>query len=149
MRGGAPTGPLKRAMFRLHLWVAARVLPLRVRHRSFDAVLGLAPLRTPTPYFGMPADYVARSVKRAARRPWLMRDRRCLREGLLGMRFLRYAGYQPELRFGLDPASVKTDRLAAHCWVLLDGKPVISDSQPGMIVIYRHGPTASMAGGVA
>jgi hypothetical protein len=72
-----------------------------------------------------------------------MRDRRCLREGLLGHRFLRLAGFDPELRFGVDPKSLQTPRVSAHCWVCLDGRPVVSDSLPGMVEIYRHHADAS------
>ncbi|TIX47863.1 MAG: lasso peptide biosynthesis B2 protein, partial [Mesorhizobium sp.] len=62
----------------------------------------------------------------------------CLREGLLAHRFLRLAGFDPDLRFGVDPQSMHAPRLSAHCWVCLDGRPVVSDSLPGMVEIYRH-----------
>lgn len=131
-------GPLLRTVFRLHLWASARLMPLRVRGRGFEAVLRRAPLDSPKPYEGLSASYVTARVHRAVRRPWLMRDRRCLREGLLGHRFLTLAGFEPDLRFGVDPASMEAPRLSAHCWVCLDGKPVISDRMPGMVEIYRH-----------
>jgi len=135
-------GPLLRALFRAHLWLSARLLPFSVGRRSFEAVLKHAPLQSATPYRGLPASYIVAKVNRAVRHPWLMRDRRCLREGLLGHRFLRLAGFDPELRFGVDPKSMQAPSLAAHCWVCLDGKPVVSDSLPGMVEIYRHGPAA-------
>ena len=47
-------------------------------------------------------------------------------------------GFRPELHFGVDPVSMNADRLMAHCWVCLDGKPVLSDRQPGMATIYVH-----------
>jgi transglutaminase superfamily protein len=136
------TGSLLRALFRCHLWASARLMPLLVRGRSFEQVLRWAPLASPTPYRGLPAAYIVTSVNRTVRHPWLMRDRRCLREGLLGHRFLRLAGFDPELRFGVDPRSMDAQRLSAHCWVCLDGRPVVSDSLPGMVEIYRH-PAAS------
>lgn len=130
--------PFLRALFRCHLWASARLLPILVANRSFEDVLKWAPLASSTPYRGLPAAYIVARVNRAVRRPWLMRDRRCLREGLLGHRFLRFAGFDPELRFGVDPKSLQSPRLSAHCWVCLDGKPVVSDSLPGMIEIYCH-----------
>jgi hypothetical protein len=94
-----------------------------------------APARTL--YAGLSAAYVAGRVTRVARRPWVMRDRRCLREGLLAFRFLSLAGHRPELRFGVDPASVSGPLLKAHCWVCLEGRPIVSDSFPGMVEILR------------
>ncbi|WFP63222.1 lasso peptide biosynthesis B2 protein [Mesorhizobium sp. WSM4904] len=131
-------GPILRALFRVHLWLSARLIPVLVGRRDFEAVLKWAPLDAPTPYRGLPSAYIVTRVNRAVRHPWLMRDRRCLREGLLGFRFLRMAGFDPELRFGVDAKSMHEPRLSAHCWVCLDGKPVVSDSLPDMVEIYRH-----------
>lgn len=104
-------GPLLRALFRAHLWLSARLLPLRVGRRSFEAVLKRAPLQSSAPYRGLPAAYIAARVNRTVRRPWLMRDRRCLREGLLGHRFLRLAG---------DRAAVRAQAVAHALRVQID-----------------------------
>jgi hypothetical protein len=136
-------GPLKRFLFGCHLWLSARLLPLTIHGRSFEGVLRHTDIASTTLYDGLPVDYIARRVRRVVRRPWLMRDRRCLREGILGMRFLRQAGFKPELLFGVDPSSMGNDRLKAHCWVTLDGQPVVSDKLPGMVTIYRHAPDAT------
>ncbi|KRB26041.1 MULTISPECIES: lasso peptide biosynthesis B2 protein [Mesorhizobium] len=136
-------GPLLRALFRCHLWTSARLMPALIAGRSFEDVLKWAPLASSTPYRGLPSAYIVARVNRTVRHPWLMRDRRCLREGLLGHRFLRFAGFDPELRFGVDPKSLRTPRVSAHCWVCLDGRPVVSDSLPGMVEIYRHHADAS------
>ena len=140
-------GTLLRALFRAHLWVSARLLPLQLRGKDFEAVLGHAPLAAPTPYTGLSTAYIIARINRTVRHPWFMRDRRCLREGLLGHRFLTLAGLDPELRFGVDPVSMQAPRIAAHCWLCLDGRPVISDSLPGMVQIYNHHnvPTAGAA----
>lgn len=129
---------LLRALFRCHLWASARLMPVLVRNRSFEEVLKWAPLDSSTPYRGLPSAYIVARVNRTVRHPWLMRDRRCLREGLLGHRFLRLAGFDPDLRFGVDAKSMQAQHLSAHCWVCLDGRPVVSDSLPGMVEIYRH-----------
>ncbi|RWL45920.1 MAG: lasso peptide biosynthesis B2 protein [Mesorhizobium sp.] len=134
-------GPLLRVVFRAHLWLSARLLPVLVGRRDFESVLKLAPLQSPALYRDLPWAYIVQRVNRTVRHPWFMRDRRCLREGLLGFRFLRMAGLDPELRFGVDAKSMHEPRLSAHCWVCLDGKPVVSDSQPGMVEIYRHPPS--------
>jgi len=131
-------GPFLRALFRSHLWLSARLMPVLIGQRDFETTLKWAPLNSPTPYRGLSSAYIVARVNRTVRHPWLMRDRRCLREGLLGFRFLRMAGFDPELRFGVDAKSMHAPRLSAHCWVCLDGRPVVSDSQPGMVEIYRH-----------
>lgn len=131
-------GVFLRALFRAHLWASARLMPVLIGQRSFESVLKWAPLSASTPYRGLSSAYIIASVNRTVRHPWLMRDRRCLREGLLAHRFLRFAGFDPELRFGVDPKSMQAHRLSAHCWVCLDGRPVVSDSLPGMVEIYRH-----------
>jgi len=131
-------GPFLRGLFRVHLWFIARVMPMLIGRRDFETVLKWAPAESPAPYRGLPSSYIVGRVNRTVRHPWLMRDRRCLREGLLGFRFLRMAGFDPDLRFGVDSKSMHEPRLSAHCWVCLDGKPVVSDSMPGMVEIYRH-----------
>ena len=138
-------GVLLRTLFRVHLWTSARLMPVLICRRRFESVLKWAPLSAPTPYRGLSSAYIVAAVNRTVRHPWLMRDRRCLREGLLAHRFLRFAGFDPDLRFGVDPKSMQEPRMSAHCWVCLDGQPVVSDSLPGMVQIYRHHADAGKA----
>ena len=112
---------LRKVRFRLSLWAWALLLPLLAWRRDLTALLALTRVGPDEPYAGLAPGYIARSVKRTTRRPWLMRDRPCLREGLLAMRFLRLAGYEPVLHFAVDRTSVTRNVLAAHCWVTLDG----------------------------
>ena len=128
---------LQRALFNCHLWASARLLPFVVGRQDMAAVRRYTEAPARMPYAGLPDTYIAGRVRRAVRRPWLMRDRRCLREGLLAFRFLSLAGYRPELRFGIEPGSVKAPLLKAHCWVCLGDRPVVSDSAPGMVEILR------------
>lgn len=79
---------------------------------------------------------IANWVIRATRKPWFMRNRRCLRQGLLGTRFMRLAGYDPHLVFGVSTKSIQAASVSAHCWVELDGVPVLNDAQ-GMEEVYR------------
>ena len=124
--------------FRLDLWLSARSLPWRVAGKSFEQVLATASTNGRVDYAGLPVDYVARRVRKSVRRPWLMRDRRCLREGLLGFKFLSSSGHSPELHFAVDPASVSTERISAHCWVCIDGKPVVGDRLGDQVTIFIH-----------
>lgn len=127
-----------RVRFRLALWWHARLLPLRVRGRPLDAVIALAHSRGSGGYAALDVPYIVKRVRRTVRRPWLMRDRRCLREGLLAFRFLSAAGHSPELHFGVDRDSIAGPRLKAHCWVVLRGETVLSAAGPAMIPILVH-----------
>ena len=129
---------LKTWRFRIDLWLAARSLPWRVAGKSFEEILALASPEGRVDYAGLPVSYISRRVRKSVRHPWLMRDRRCLREGLLGFEFLRRSGYSPELHFAVDPGSVSKERIAAHCWVCLDGKPVVGDRQGNQVTIFIH-----------
>jgi hypothetical protein len=130
-------------LFRARLWLSARVLPMRIAGKDFAALLEMYEPRgsARTPHW--PLDYLERSVRWAVRGPILMRDRRCLRSGLLGYAALRAAGYAPVLRFSVDRKSVATNRLAAHCWVCVDDVPVINQPLPDHVVVFRHTPTAA------
>jgi hypothetical protein len=129
---------LLRIRFRLGLWAWARMLPPLAWRRGLEALVRLTEVGPGAPYRGLAPDYIARRVKRATRHPWLMRDRPCLRQGLLAVRFLRLAGYHPVLHFGVDRASVQRDLLSAHCWVSLDGAVVLNPASPGMVEILTY-----------
>lgn len=133
--------------FGLHLWIAARLMPLLVgSQRRFDAILEMAEVRGgPGVARGLGADAIVAAVKRAARRPWLMRDRRCLREGLLAYHYLSGAGYRPKLHFGVVPGTLDARRPGAHCWVAVEGRILLNPPDPNMIEIFAHGSTAASA----
>lgn len=125
-----------RLLFSLELWIRARLLPWQVSRSSLEAALRLATPTSPASYPGLPVAYVVRKVARSVRHPWLMRDRRCLREGLLGFRFLREAGHQPSLCFGVAPGSVSSDRLSAHCWINVEGETVLGASNAPLLTVF-------------
>ena len=127
--------------FRLALWFWTKLLPLLAwRGRSLSSLLALAKPRDTTPYSGIPADYIINRVKKATKRPVVMSDRPCLREGILAHRFLRLAGYEPTLHFGLDRESIARSALSAHCWVVLGRKIVLNPPTPSMmeILVYAN-----------
>jgi hypothetical protein len=137
------TDLLTRARFRAHLWWSARILPLQVRNRSLDAVLRLAQPDLATLYRGLPLAYIVKRVRRTVRRPLLMRDRRCLREGLLAFRFLKAAGFEPELHFGIDKTSLPGPALKAHCWIVQNGDVVLNPPNQTTFRIYVHRTAAA------
>jgi hypothetical protein len=130
----------KRAAFRLELWLRARLLPFQLAgHDTLAGMLELAePAAGPRRLAGLPAASVVRAVRRTLRHRLLMRDRPCLREGLLAYRFLTEAGYRPQLHFGVDPGIVASARTVAHCWVTLDGVTVIGESQTPFVEVLVH-----------
>ena len=125
-------------IFRAELWLTARLLPLVVAGRDLEGALRLADGGGAARYEGLSAELISGAVIKVTRRPWLMRSRRCFRQGLLGYRFLRMAGYSPELHFAIDRRSLDAPTIDAHCWVVLDGEPVINDIMDGMFPIHVH-----------
>ena len=124
---------------RREVWLAARLLPILATHRSLDALLRLATPNRPSPrYAGIGSREIVEIVKRAARRPWVMRDRRCLREGLLAFRFLRLAGFHPELHFSIAPSSLSDSRPRAHCRVMLDGETILNPCPEPMVDLFSY-----------
>jgi hypothetical protein len=128
----------KRVRFRAELWLAARLLPFQIAGKSFEDVLAVVPSQPNRIYLGLPADYIRGAVRKATRNPILMRDRKCLRQGLLAFGYMAQAGLRPELRFGIKPDSMNAAALAAHCWVCIDNVPVLSDKDPDMVTIHVH-----------
>ena len=124
--------------FRFALWCDARLLPFRIwRERPLAEVLLLArPLRGQS-YPNLPTDYILKHVLRTTRRPILMRDRRCLRQGILAFRFMTAAGYTPELHFGIDRTSL-AGPVRAHCWLVHEGKVVLNPPDPATTRILVH-----------
>jgi hypothetical protein len=133
------TNLLTRAKFRAELWFWARTLPLRCRKSiGFADVLRVADAGASRRYAGLDAAYVARRAKKAARRPWVMRDRRCLREGILAYRFLTLAGIPATIHFGVDRTSIDKAKLEAHCWVSAPDMPVLNPPEPTMVTIFTE-----------
>ncbi len=97
------------------------------QRRDLNAILANA---TPAQDFigslHMKPDTIVQSVKEIVARPWRMRGRRCLREGLLAFYYLKLAGRNPLLRFGLLKGTLATSRPRAHCWIILDGEIILN-----------------------
>jgi hypothetical protein len=61
----------------------------------------------------------------------------CLTRGVTLFWFLRRAGVDVELRFGLDPD--QGEAVDGHCWLALDGEPFLErrDPRPRFAELYR------------
>ena len=123
--------------FAAGVWIAARLLPVCVGSSELDRLLSMA---TPRPgrsaHTHLSPAAIAAAVKRAARRPWVMRNRRCLREGLLAFHYLRLAGHHPLLHFAVEPGSLSEAKLAAHCWVTVDDDVLMNPPTPTMMNLF-------------
>jgi hypothetical protein len=130
---------------RCHLWLAARLLPVRAKRRSIERLLVEAtPPEGFAPYRGVAAQPIVDAVRATLARPWRMRGRRCLREGLVAFRFLRLAGHPAVLHFAVASRS-PADRLSAHCWVTLDGAAVLDGPRDDMVPLMRWDGEARFA----
>jgi hypothetical protein len=125
--------------FGVNLWLAARLLTFFSKGRPLDEMLRRA---TPGPgtraYAELPPAYIVAAVKASVARPWRMRGRRCLREGLLAFYYLRLAGHKPVLHFGLVPRTISTPRPRAHCWISLNGQTVLNPPQEPMLDLFSY-----------
>lgn len=121
--------------FRVALFCWARLLPILAYRRDLKSLVDLADPPDRTPYAGLSSGAVVGHVRRTTHRRWFMRDRPCLRDGVLAFRFLKLAGFEPEVHFGIDRTSVAQDRLSAHCWVVVDGIVVLNPPVPSMLEI--------------
>lgn len=140
-----------RPLLYARLWLAVRtwalLIPILARDENLERLLLRSAPGSGRPYAGISEATIRHLCKKAVRRPRLMTSRPCLREGLLLFRFLTMAGFAPELRFGIDPQSLQTTLVRAHCWVRL-GDLVINPPEPGMVQIYAY-PTPPQGAGLA
>jgi transposase InsO family protein len=121
----------------LHLWLAARWLPIKAKRRGIERLLIAAtPLRGRTPYRGLSAGEIVAAVRGTLARPWRMRGRRCLRSSLLAFRFLRLAGYPAVIHFAVAPSRAEADRLRGHSWVTLDGACLLDGPGLDMVGLF-------------
>lgn len=73
------------------------------------------------------AEALARRVDRCLRAGWPLVRRGCLTRGVTLYRFLRRAGFDVSLRFGIGEVN---GRLEGHCWLVHDGRPLLEKRDP-------------------
>ena len=120
---------------RLTAFAAAVPVIMRLPLPRLAALLTRPPRRVPLP--DLEVERLARLIELAPQvaRP-LVRPG-CLTRGVTLFWFLRRAGLDVELRFGLDPA--EDDTTDGHCWLSLDGEPFLEkrDPRPRFAELYR------------
>ena len=120
------------------IWISAKILPLQVHSKDFQGVLELAEGSPVNMYRHLSPKFISKCVMKSTFRPWLMRDRRCLRRSIVCYRFLRKSGHLPQIHFSVDHKSLNSDKTKAHCWVALDGEEVVEGEIAQMTLIYTY-----------
>lgn len=89
---------------------------------------------------------VVRRVDRLLRLGWPVVRRGCLVRGMTLYRFLREAGFEVSLCFGMGrpPEEGPDGDLTGHCWIELDGRPLAEKRDPRAIYTetFRISPGA-------
>lgn len=73
------------------------------------------------------AEALARRIDRWLRAGWPLVRRGCLTRGMTRYRFLRQAGFDVSLRFGMGEVD---GRFEGHCWLVHDGRPFLEKRDP-------------------
>ena len=86
------------------------------------------------------AEALARRIDRWLRAGWPLVRRGCLTRGITQYRFLRKAGFDVSLRFGVGEIN---GRFEGHCWLVQDGRPFLEkrDPRPIYTEMWRIGPS--------
>lgn len=131
--------------FAASLWISARLMPVFAKSAPIGALLRMAtPAGQTAAYTVLSSDEIVASVKRVTRRPWRMRGRRCLREGLLAFRYLSLAGHRPLLHFAVEKETLRTDRPKAHCWISVNDEVAMNPPSPTMLELFAYDGSQSI-----
>lgn len=134
--------------FRADLWFAARLMPMFTKRNDLEPLLLLATPAAGTRTFeDLDADTIVAAVKAVVARPWRMRGRRCLREGLLAFHYLTLAGHAPLLHFGVIPQSLRSPKTSAHCWVSIGGDIILNPPRRAMHELFVYDGKTSVPTG--
>jgi len=127
-------------ILRAHVWTAATFLPLLVRWLPLRRLLKM--MTPPTflrPYASVSRERIVAIVEHRLRTPRNMRRRACLRRGLMLFHFLRLAGCDAVLQFGVFPPGVDANRMHGHCWVTVAGECIADPPGEDLAVVMTHG----------
>jgi transglutaminase superfamily protein len=86
------------------------------------------------------AEALARRIDRWLRAGWPLVRRGCLTRGVTRYRFLREAGFDVSLCFGIGKVN---GRFEGHCWLVQDGRPFLEKQDPRPIYteMWRISPS--------
>lgn len=134
---------MRRLVLRAHIWMAACLVVPLVHALPLRWVLrALSPPRWWRPYRGVAPEEVSELVGRRLARPWHMKRRACLREGLVLFHFLCLAGHEPVLHFAVFPPEPRPRAMHAHCWVTLGGRACSAPPREPTAEVMRYDRSA-------
>jgi hypothetical protein len=102
-------------------------VPLLVRRGPERMAALLEPMPPPPAADPHAAEALARRIDRCLRAAWPLVRRGCLTRGIVQYRFLREAGFDVSLRFGIGEVNGKFE---GHCWLVRDGQPFLEKRDP-------------------
>lgn len=103
-------------------------VPFLLRRRPERMAELLEPAAPPPPAADpAAAAALAHRIDRWLRAGWPLVRRGCLTRGITQYRFLRRAGFDVSLRFGLGEVD---GRFEGHCWLVRDGQPFLEKRDP-------------------
>lgn len=104
-------------------------VPFLVRRGPERMARLLEPASRPSPQAADPAaaEVLAHRIDRTLRAGWPLVRRGCLVRGITRYRFLRRAGFDVSLRFGIGEVN---GRFEGHCWLVRDGRPFLEKRDP-------------------
>ena len=120
-----PRSPREAARM-VHVAVVAALVPLIVRLPLPRQEALLMPRRRPS-YDPLKVDWLAVNVDRVLARSHPVVRTGCLTRGLTHFYFLRRAGVDVDLRYGLGEID---GRIEGHCWLVRDGEPFLEREDP-------------------
>jgi Transglutaminase-like superfamily len=123
-------------MLDARILAVAAAAPLLMRLPLPRLARVLEPRRRPS-RLAPSADAVAARVEALLARPTRLVRRSCLTRGVTRYWFLRRAGIDVELCFGMGRP--RGGEPAGHCWILLNGEPYLetTDPRPVFVETYR------------
>jgi Transglutaminase-like superfamily len=122
-------------LLKLRILAVAAAVPLLMRLRLARLARVLEPRRAPAaPVPG--ADAIAAQVEAVLWRDSRLVRRSCLTRGVTRYWFLRRAGFDVALCFGMGRLRGEA---AGHCWIVRDGEPYLEsvDPRPIFVETYR------------
>ena len=133
-----------RSAVRVLLFAAASPLLLRaVKLERLGAWLEPQRSETSEKTPAQPAEALVRRIDRLLKLGWPLVRRGCLVRGMTLYRFLREAGFEVSLCFGMGQPEGESD-FTGHCWIELDGQPLAEkrDPRPIYTETFRIAPGA-------
>lgn len=129
----------------------AAVSPLLLRAVRLERLGAWLEPETPRPAGQADPAPLVRRIDRLLRLGWPLVRRGCLVRGMTLYRFLREAGYEVSLCFGMGKPEGQPEGdsdFTGHCWIELDGQPLAEkrDPRPIYTETFRIAPGARRKG---